>query len=111
MHCFSVKRLSPFQGTLQIIDGNEARAFTRNGMHWQIQIKHHLINPKWGNLESIVFAQKYLRYGFWDKQDGLSRLPVPPTVDIDRVNILGQEIVNTIQEKEASLPFPSRDTG
>ena len=109
MQCYSVKRLSPFQGSLQIVDDKESRAFTNNGYKWHIQIKHHLAKPQWRNLENLAFAQKYIRFGIWSEQNGLNRFPIPPTLDIDRVNTLANKIITTLKSNLHQLPFESRD--
>ncbi len=109
MQFFSVRRLSPFQGTVQIIDAQESRAFSNNGISWQIQIKHHLAKPNWGSLENIFSAQKYVRYGIWNEQQGLNRFSIPPTLNADHVNQLGSEIIQEICTHQEQLPFKLTD--
>ena len=42
---YSVRRLSPFRGLLQVIENQGARALSIDGINWQVQVRHEMRKP------------------------------------------------------------------
>lgn len=58
---------------VEVLEIGDGRAISTNGIHWHIQVRHNLNKPKWGSLENVMTAARYVRYGIWSKADGLNR--------------------------------------
>ncbi len=106
---YSARRLSPFQGILQIIETSGARALSVDGINWQIQLRHKLPKPRWGSLDNVVVTRRYLRYGIWSRRESLSRLPLPPTADAKAVQSEAKEFLKILENSSPNTPFPIRD--
>ena len=107
--CYSVRRLSPFQGLLQIIESNKSRAVSADGINWQVQVHHEMQKPRWGSLDRVMITNRYLRYGVWSKRDGISRFPLPPAVDAKVIQDEASALVELIMQQGPTPPFPIGD--
>ncbi len=106
---YSVRRLSPFQGVLQITEIAKTRALSADGIHWQIQIRHDMPKPRWGSLDNVVLTRRYLRYGVWNRRDGLSRLPIPPTVVLNVAQKKASALLDALEAMPSDTHFPLGD--
>ncbi len=108
---FSVRRLNPFQGTLQVVQGEQARAFSLDGARWQVQLltEKPLADPPWGGIGRPLHRQRrYFAYGVWSARDGMKRVPVDPVVgDPSRHPALPAMLERL--ERLPEPPFPARD--
>ena len=80
-----MRELSPFMGTIQVIESTGAQASTHNGQDWRILVR--VFNPaqQWGSLETPNRQQSVL-YGFWSSQNGLETVPLSPLVNPRQIN-------------------------
>ena len=106
---YSARRLSPFQGVLQIIETSSARALSADGLNWQIQLRHNMLKPRRRSLDNVVVTRRYIRYGIWSRREGLSRLPLPPTADVKALQLEAEEFIRLIEQSPSNVPFPIRD--
>ena len=63
IHCFALRELSPFMGTIQVIESREAQASTHNGQDWRILVRVFDAAQQWGSL-AIPNKQQNILYGF-----------------------------------------------
>ncbi len=58
---YSLRRLSPFQGMLQVIDSGDAMAYSSDGLTWQVRCRNHLGHFRtvgvWGGNRGDVFGR------------------------------------------------------
>lgn len=107
---FALRRLSPFQGTLQVVEVPEGRAFSLDGIRWAVQLlsEQALRQPVWGNIGPASSERRYFGYGKWSKKAGLVRVPVNPSLgDPSRHPALGP-LLNALEDMPR-LPFPLAD--
>lgn len=104
---YAVRRLNPFLGVLQVIESDQGRALSTDGINWEIQLYGEPA-VGWGSLAAT--KQTYLyRFGVWSEREGLARFPSPPNVDRDLVGAAAQVLVDAALGAQAAVPFPLRD--
>lgn len=106
--CYSVRRLSPFQGMFQVIEGQQARAFSADGITWQIQVRCAFPRPRGNGLAGTDMMAWPVRYGSWSAPQGLTRVPIPPTVNVAEANQIAQALITLLNRKVCEIPFPHR---
>jgi hypothetical protein len=84
--CYSIRRLSPFQGVLQVVKMSEARALSVDGRNWHIQVRCEIRRPRWGgDPNNVTVYRRFVAFALWSSRDGLTRLPIDPTLDRSHV--------------------------
>ncbi len=107
--CHAVRRLNPFLGVTQVIDGPDGRALSTDGANWELQLR--VERPAgWGSLNRGRTESGYCRYGVWSAADGLACFPPPPQLNQRQAGITANELLAAIQTSFARLPFPLSDT-
>ena len=105
---FSIRRLSPFRGTLHIIETQNAQAFTEDGLLWRIQIRAVLPRQSWGSLDQAL-TRRVVMVGEWTAKSGLVRIPLNPLLDSHEIDSVITDILAGLEKYHAQLPFPSTD--
>jgi hypothetical protein len=107
--CHAVRRLNPFLGVTQVIDGPDGRAISTDGANWELQLR--VERPAgWGSLNRGRTQSGYCRYGVWSAADGMACFPPPPQLDHQQAGITASELLAAIQASLAQLPFALSDT-
>lgn len=106
---FSNRLLSPFLGTAQTIQTQNARALTRDGHQWQIQVRCEVTARKWGSLDQGEKQWLYARYGLWTQDQGLQRLPLDPTIDATTVHSNAEAFLANLPQASRAVPFTAND--
>lgn len=75
---YSVRRLSPFQGTLQVVALPQARALSTNGITWKIELltTQNVGQRMWGSMEPVKEGKRFFTYGLWSADNSIKRVPV-----------------------------------
>lgn len=107
--CFAIRRLSPFQGCLQVIEVKDAQASSGNGIDWRIQVRAQTPLDQWGSMDGSRPDHQVILFGFWSSEGGFHRVPLPPMISSRQVEIAAQPIIDVLLEKTTSVPFPQRD--
>lgn len=105
---FSIRRLSPFRGTLHILETHNAQAYTEDGLLWQIQIRAVLPRQSWGSLDQTV-AKRTVMVGEWTAKSGLVRIPLNPLLDSHEIDSVVSQILAGLDKYHGQLPFPAAD--
>ncbi|MBU2478566.1 MAG: hypothetical protein KKA36_05705, partial [Gammaproteobacteria bacterium] len=65
LRSYAQRRLSPFMGTVQVLDVGDARALTYDGLVWQIQLRSQIAvtTPVWGGIGKGQTGRPFFRYG------------------------------------------------
>ncbi|MEN8165910.1 MAG: hypothetical protein ABFR65_00345 [Pseudomonadota bacterium] len=104
---FSLRRLNPFNGTLQVFTTAAARALSSNGLRWEIQILSDRPQGLWANMP--FSGQQFYTFGLWSRTEGLRQVPLNPLFNIPDMLGAAQEIIEQLQASLERLPFPLAD--
>ena len=104
---FSIRRLNPFNGLLQVFQLDAARALSANGQVWEIQVLSNSPQGLWAN--TPMGAQQYFTFGRWSEISGLKQVPVNPLFDIRTMIAASDRLIESLQPALSQLPFPMTD--
>ncbi len=105
---FSIRRLSPFRGTLHILEAQDAQAYTEDGLHWRMQIRAVLPRQACGSLDQSL-VERVVIVGDWTAKSGLVRVPLNPLLDHHEVDKAIKHIRAGLEKYHDQLPFPAKD--
>jgi hypothetical protein len=104
---FSIKRLNPFNGLLQVYQLNSARALSADGKVWEIQVLSDSPQGLWAN--TPFSGQQYYTFGRWSSEQGLEQVPVNPLFNIRQMISDAEALVEQLSDACGDLPFPPGD--
>jgi len=105
---YSIRRLSPFRGTLHILETSNAQAYTVDGRIWRLQIRAVLPRQSWGRLDQPL-TSRVIIIGEWTTMTGLRRVPLNPLLDRNEVENTIGELLVAVEKYHDQLPFPAED--
>jgi hypothetical protein len=108
-HCFSVRRLNPFTGVIQVVEWPDARALSSDAMHWEIQIRAERPDDLWGAPRPGPLVTQFLKFGNWSRDRGLRHIPANPLIDFGRLKRQAEAIVEVLDSHVDATPFPLAD--
>ncbi|MES9942679.1 MAG: hypothetical protein ABW104_07040 [Candidatus Thiodiazotropha sp. 6PLUC2] len=104
---FSIRRLNPFNGLLQVYQQDSARALSANGVVWEIQVLSETPQGLWAN--TPLGEGQYFTFGLWSEANGLEQVPVNPLFDIRSMIEASDTLISGLQPVLPQLPFPMAD--
>lgn len=105
---FSIRRLNPFNGTLQVVATTNARALSSNGLNWELQVLSDKPQGLWAN---IPFAgQQFYTFGVWSQAGGLGQVPLNPLFNTTDMLDSAQQVIACLEASLEQLPFPLTDS-
>jgi hypothetical protein len=107
--CYAVRLPNPFLGVLEIVETDRARALSRDGAHWEIQVVTERPEHTWGRDASGKASTQFFRFGDWHPDHGLSHVPLNPILDIGTMLEAGEAMAASLAELIDRLPFPFAD--
>ena len=106
-NAFSIRRLNPFNGVLQLFTTAHARALSSNGLKWEIQVLSDRPQGLWAN---IPFAgQQFYTFGLWSQTEGFSQVPLNPLFNTSGMLDAAQQLREGLEPCLGQLPFPMAD--
>jgi len=108
-HRYSLRRVNPFEGVVQVLEVDAARAISRDGIEWEIQVEAESPNSLWGSINAGSTVRRFFRFGLWSRQRGLWRVPVNPMLNIGEMLEESEELLGALQASLDELPFPPAD--
>lgn len=79
---YAKRRVNPFLGVMQIVEAEEGRALSCNGVLWEILVRAS--QPGTGDsLAPDNKKNKYYRFGIWSLAEGLMKRADSPAADQD----------------------------
>lgn len=106
-NAFSIRRLNPFNGVLQVVATADARALSSNGQRWEIQVLSDSPQGLWAN---IPFSGKqFYTFGLWSQTEGLHRVSLNPLFNTTGMLKSAQRLIERLEPKLEQLPFPLLD--
>ena len=109
VHCHALRRVNPFLGVVQVIEGDGARAISLDGVEWEIQVETQSPDGLWGSMNAGRASRRYFRFGLWSRHAGLWRVPVNPLLDIGEMLAEQDLMLSALAEHAGALPFPLAD--
>ena len=106
---YSIRQLSPFRGTVQILSSEFARAVSADGLQWQIQVSCEVKQQQWGIMNSPEVQRRYVLYGMWSPQRDLSSLPLDPMLDVPDDRMIEASLLTPLRELANTIPFTAGD--
>lgn len=105
---FSIRRLNPFNGLLQVYQQESARALSGNGLVWEIQVLSNAPQGLWAN--TPLGESQYFSFGLWSESSGLKQVPANPLFDIRTMIKASDALIEGLQLTLRQLPFPMADS-
>ncbi len=106
---YSERMLNPFSGTAQIVELNNTRAISTDGITWQLLVLNEILQKPWRELRVQGYSDDYLKFGSWSDSAGLKKIPVHPTLYQENVEKQIQLLIERLQNQIVALPFVARD--
>lgn len=107
---YAIRRVNPFRGVMQIIEAEEGRALSCNGIVWEILVRARRSNardcPGRDNQRKIFY-----RFGMWSMDDGLLQRANSPAEDQDYFDLAMkcEALVEYVRAHHQQLPFKLED--
>ena len=102
---YAVRRVNPFEGVLQVVETQGARAYSPNGQTWQIQVLARRPDHTWRSFSDVPPIEQFFNFGLWDAEGGLHRIPANPVMDIGAMTETADRIAEVLQSLLQELPF------
>lgn len=120
VHCYAIRRVNPFRGVMQIIECEQGRALSCNGIVWEILVRatsmqasdEQNTNEQNDNERNGNRAKKtYYRFGLWSNADGLMKRSGVPFDGQEYFELLSKcdVLVGHLREHHARIPFALED--
>lgn len=98
---YAQRLLNPFHGVMQVIAIEHAEAETTDGINWVLYVTHEDIVSHTGMSE--------VRYGSWNKQEGLKLSMVRGTETNNIIDIYGEQLAAAVIKYADTIPFELND--
>ena len=109
LRCFAVRRLNPFEGVLQVVESDTARAYSQDGRIWQIQVLAQRPDHTWRSFSHAPPIEQFFNFGLWDEQGGVQRIPANPIMDIGSMSATAGTLAGSMAGLLDQLPFKLTD--
>jgi hypothetical protein len=104
---FSIRRLNPFNGVLQVFSTDNARALSGNGVIWEIQVLSDTPQGLWANMP--FSGKAFYTFGRWTQATGLQQVPVNPLFNVREMITFAEQLIAALSTVLDDLPFPLAD--
>lgn len=106
--CYAIRRVNPFLGVLQVIESQNGRAISSDGVVWNLAICCEISHSV--KADAADDNAKQYHYGNWSELDGLVSRTLNAVDKTDRLSILCDTLIHCVQERIHLLPFQLIDT-
>lgn len=106
VRAYAVRRLMPFLGMLQVIEMEQARATSANGLVWHLELQS-LQPMAWGSLNAGPGEKGWYLHALWSEQEGLCDAPVGSAGRDPLARERCEALIEQI--RATSLPLPLAD--
>ena len=107
---YAIRRVNPFLGVMQIVEAEEGRALSCNGVVWEILVRATQ-GSTWESLGRGNKKKTYYRFGMWSLDDGLMKRASSPAADQDYFELASRcdALIEYVRERHHQLPFDLED--
>lgn len=109
LRCYAQRQLNPLQGVLQVVESDDARAFSANGVLWEIQVLGEHPEHTWRS-DNQQSELTFFHWGWWSQARGLQQVVANPLQDIGRMRAAADTLLSALPDALANLPFDLQDT-
>lgn len=102
--CHAVRRVNPFLGVTQVVETDDGRALSVDGVNWEIQLRAEL-PASWGVLNRGTSERSYCRHAVWSSAEGLACFPPAPYLDQRKAKRATPHLIAAVSVAQADLPF------
>ena len=107
--CFAIRRVNPYLGLLQVVEGRDARAYSLDGRVWQVQVLGDRPDHTWRSHGDLPPSRQFFAFGLWDAEGGLQRIPANPLLDIGAMREVADTLTKRLGDVARRLPFDLAD--
>jgi len=107
---YAIRRVNPFLGVMQIVEAEEGRALSCNGVVWEILVRASQGSSP-GSLRRENKKKTYYRFGMWSMGYGLMKRANSPAADQDYFELASkcETLIEYVRECHHKLPFDLED--
>lgn len=107
---YAVRRVNPFRGVMQIIEAEQGRALSCNGIVWEILVRARQRSTP-DSIDGGNRKKSYYRFGMWSMDHGLMKRSNSPVADQDYFELVSkcEALVEYVQQYHQQLPFELED--
>lgn len=107
---YSRRRVSPFLGSMQVIEVEDGRALSLDGRSWELQLLSLEEVPErvWANIGPRQTKRRWFIYGRCDEAGDLRRLPVSREIRDPSNHPALAQLLEALAGRQ-TLPFPAAD--
>ena len=102
---YAVRRVNPFEGVLQVVETDNARAYSTNGRVWQVQVVAQRPDHTWRSFSHVASIEQFFNFGLWDAESGLRKIPANPVMDIGSMRQAADRLTSELKTLSEQLPF------
>ncbi len=106
---YARRQLNPFRGVLQIIETDRARAFSANGILWQIQTLAIRPDNTWRTAGEAPAVEQYFNWGLWSSKEGTRQVIANPILDIGAMESAAADLIEALTPRLDQMPFSLGD--
>lgn len=107
--CYSQRILNPFRGVMNIISIGGADAVTIDGINWTLYIHDTFDCPTDDPEEFFAIEMPDIRFGDWNKNNGLLRSPLIGSYHYNEIQAIGNALLDAVLEHADQCPYRSDD--
>ena len=110
VRCYAIRRVNPFRGVMQVVEAEEGRALTCNGVVWEILVRASQSIPL-DSADRDNQRKIYYRFGMWSISDGLLQRSNSPAEDQNYFDLAAkcETLVEHVRASLQRLPFKLED--
>ena len=107
---YAIRRVNPFRGVMQVVEAEEGRALSCNGIVWEILVRATLGGTR-DRPGRENRKKTYYRFGMWSMDHGLMKRASSPASDQDYFELASrcETLVAHVQDRYHQLPFDLED--
>ena len=107
---YAIRRVNPFRGVMQVVEAEEGRALSCNGVVWEILVRAKQLLAR-GSPDRDRYRKVFYRFGMWSMNDGLLQRASSPAEDQDYFDLATkcEALVDYLQIHHQRLPFKLED--
>lgn len=107
--CYAIRQLNPLSSVLQVVAGDDARAFSANGVVWRVQTVATRPDHTWRSHVDLAAPRQFFNWGWWSERDGLQKVSANPILDIGAMTAAADQLIAALPVETARVPFPLND--
>ncbi len=106
---YSFRKLNPFVGVLQVIENENARAVSGDGIIWKIHVLASQPNHTWRSHTEYNQKKEFYFWAKWSSKIGISQITANPIFDMGAMDKIGRNFIKEIGKEIKNIPFKAND--